>query len=46
MYKLRFDVETINKATVIESDRSFSKLRFDVETINKATISCFITVDG
>ena len=36
---MRFDVETINKATV-EGGRTFPPmLRFDVETINKATIN-------
>ena len=37
MYRLRFDVETINKATVISGNLRSVRLRFDVETINKAT---------
>ena len=37
MYKLRFDVETIYKATIHRSMRSGVLLRFDVETIYKAT---------
>ena len=36
MYKLRFDVETINKAAAGLTSSFFDKLRFDVETINKA----------
>ena len=38
MYKLRFDVETISKATPAVSMTIVLKLRFDVETISKATI--------
>ena len=34
---LRFDVETISKATFLSSIASTSELRFDVETISKAT---------
>ena len=37
MYRLRFDVETINKATVSLFSVAAILLRFDVETINKAT---------
>ena len=37
MYKLRFDVETISKATVSWDVRLRRMLRFDVETISKAT---------
>ena len=36
MYKLRFDVETINKAASSIGNRNENVLRFDVETINKA----------
>ena len=39
MYKLRFDVETINKAAATIGEKSTEKLRFDVETINKAAVS-------
>ena len=34
---LRFDVETISKATSRKLERNDSMLRFDVETISKAT---------
>ena len=34
---LRFDVETISKATYKARRPSDSRLRFDVETISKAT---------
>ena len=34
---LRFDVETIYKATIIRKFRRNRMLRFDVETIYKAT---------
>ena len=37
MYMLRFDVETISKATSIQLYYLEYKLRFDVETISKAT---------
>ena len=40
MYMLRFDVETISKATWYYSKSWYCKLRFDVETISKATILC------
>ena len=36
---MRFDVETISKATETPSSRRSRKLRFDVETISKATIA-------
>ena len=36
---LRFDVETIYKATKIAFACIINRLRFDVETIYKATIS-------
>lgn len=35
---LRFDVETISKATSVSVLVTISRLRFDVETINKATL--------
>ena len=35
---LRFDVETIYKATATSTMQATSRLRFDVETIYKATI--------
>ena len=38
MYMLRFDVETIYKATRAMITVSSSGLRFDVETIYKATL--------
>ena len=38
MYRLRFDVETISKATGVNAFVRSSLLRFDVETISKATI--------
>ena len=34
---LRFDVETIYKATLYNYDKTLITLRFDVETIYKAT---------
>ena len=34
---LRFDVETISKATAVEMKLADGVLRFDVETISKAT---------
>ena len=34
---LRFDVETIYKATNVKTGSSIPRLRFDVETIYKAT---------
>ncbi len=34
---LRFDVETISKATQAKGRFYYYKLRFDVETISKAT---------
>lgn len=37
MYRLRFDVETISKATRAKSYRYNWRLRFDVETINEIT---------
>ena len=37
MYKLRFDVETIYKATQHSTLIKIQVLRFDVETIYKAT---------
>ena len=37
MYRLRFDVETINKATSLVRIMHRIMLRFDVETISKAT---------
>ena len=37
-YKLRFDVETISKATKYTNMVTIKALRFDVETISKATI--------
>ena len=37
---LRFDVETISKATTQLELNSCSELRFDVETISKAT--CYL----
>ena len=37
MYRLRFDVETISKATILTNIRQTFRLRFDVETISKAT---------
>ena len=37
MYRLRFDVETISKATRLLFRLVPSELRFDVETISKAT---------
>ena len=40
MYRLRFDVETISKATGFLISLSLQLLRFDVETISKATIKC------
>ena len=40
MYKLRFDVETIYKATHNLLCDLLFWLRFDVETIYKATTSC------
>ena len=39
MYMLRFDVETIYKATVKSELAAITELRFDVETIYKATSS-------
>ena len=39
---LRFDVETINKATFLPFLLRFFGLRFDVETINKATFLPFL----
>ena len=39
MYTLRFDVETIYKATKVAYRMSMFRLRFDVETIYKATTS-------
>ena len=41
MYKLRFDVETINKAANAIKFVIQPKLRFDVETINKAALRVF-----
>ena len=38
MYRLRFDVETISKATFGVKRLSCCSLRFDVETISKATL--------
>ena len=35
--RLRFDVETISKATKTKRTIVSNKLRFDVETISKAT---------
>ena len=35
---LRFDVETISKATFVLITKNVHKLRFDVETISKATL--------
>ena len=40
-HKLRFDVETISKATFLPDSQHRAQLRFDVETISKATV-CFI----
>lgn len=37
MYTLRFDVETIYKATDRRRDNARMQLRFDVETINEIT---------
>ena len=37
---LRFDVETIYKATPCSKSKQALRLRFDVETIYKATLSC------
>ena len=37
MYRLRFDVETISKATALDTAGCALELRFDVETISKAT---------
>ena len=37
MYRLRFDVETISKATQQLEQCFPAQLRFDVETISKAT---------
>ena len=37
MYMLRFDVETISKATLTIIKNKLDKLRFDVETINEIT---------
>ena len=37
MYRLRFDVETISKATTRAEHIVRNVLRFDVETISKAT---------
>ena len=37
MYRLRFDVETRNVATVWQTIVTVRKLRFDVETRNVAT---------
>ena len=42
MYRLRFDVETISKATYRSKRGSFLRLRFDVETISKATASVWM----
>ena len=39
MYRLRFDVETISKATIYRIVFFDWRLRFDVETISKATHS-------
>ena len=39
-FKLRFDVETISKATKLPFPLYVVELRFDVETISKATIIC------
>ena len=36
-HKLRFDVETISKATFLPDSQHRAQLRFDVETISKAT---------
>ena len=36
-HQLRFDVETISKATNSRKRRGRTMLRFDVETISKAT---------
>ena len=35
---LRFDVETISKATIGRINSIIRQLRFDVETISKATL--------
>ena len=42
MYRLRFDVETISKATINDEDVFDFLLRFDVETISKATFTALI----
>ena len=42
MYRLRFDVETISKATNEIIIISANRLRFDVETISKATTYGFL----
>ena len=41
---LRFDVETISKATSVRNMKSAYMLRFDVETISKATVTLHLTV--
>ena len=38
MYRLRFDVETRNVATLTRSNQIGQVLRFDVETRNVATV--------
>ena len=41
VHTLRFDVETISKATKRKVIQTMVRLRFDVETISKATFSLF-----
>ena len=45
MYRLRFDVETISKATICHFSIPAYALRFDVETISKATWSTRLSFD-